>query len=445
MSRAFTRLSLLASLLCLGAVLLAIVVHDLAGASGDAADEYRRQASTVGAVVAVAPHPELVRRIVARTPAGSAGALAVHLPGGQVIGTSRASPHEVQAVVATRRGTESRGDSIELLPVALDGNGTAVIELDLPDTVFSEGFGQRFALVTVAGLGGTALAVAAIHLRSRQLVRTVRHLADTAASLGKGPYSVTVSPTMPTELARLNRALAGVAQRWTRLRTDERKLMADLSHRLRTPLTALSLDAEAVGDGPVGARIRRSIDALEAAIDEVISGSDREPRKVRESSCDLGTVVADRMTFWAALAEAQGRHQRVDTARCPTPVKLTRDAVESMLDTLLVNVFRHTPPGSDFAVVVVKHANWITLVVDDAGTGIGDPEAALRRGASGSGSTGLGLDIARKSVESCGGTIHIEQSSLGGARVRLRLPEAGSAPADRPPRAWRLWRRGPQP
>jgi signal transduction histidine kinase len=92
---------------------------------------------------------------------------------------------------------------------------------------------------------------------------------------------------------------------------------------------------------------------------------------------------------------------------------------------------------------VVRHAGWISLVVDDAGPGVADPAAALSRGVSMGGGTGLGLDIARDAVEATGGTIHIERAALGGARIRLRFAEAGATHDDpHEPRAWRMWRLG---
>ena len=94
-------------------------------------------------------------------------------------------------------------------------------------------------------------------------------------------------------------------------------------------------------------------------------------------------------------------------------------------------------------VSVVRHAGWVTLVVEDGGTGVADPSSALHRGISGGGSTGLGLDIARAAAVATGGTIHLERGRLGGARVRLRFGEANSHHAPASPRAWRLWRGHP--
>jgi len=84
---------------------------------------------------------------------------------------------------------------------------------------------------------------------------------------------------------------------------------------------------------------------------------------------------------------------------------------------LLGNVFAHTPEGTALRVTVSEHG----LVVDDAGPGIRDPATAVRRGVSGAGSTGLGLDIARRVAGAAGGRLDIGASPLGGARVALVL------------------------
>jgi signal transduction histidine kinase len=129
---------------------------------------------------------------------------------------------------------------------------------------------------------------------------------------------------------------------------------------------------------------------------------------------DLAAVVAERLQFWSALAEDEGRSCQVSRFS-PCPVALPRDELAAAVDALVGNVLRHTPIGTTFAVTCRDHS----LVVEDAGPGIADPAYALRRGASGVGSTGLGLDIARHAAEATGGTITIDSSPLGGARVRL--------------------------
>jgi signal transduction histidine kinase len=70
----------------------------------------------------------------------------------------------------------------------------------------------------------------------------------------------------------------------------------------------------------------------------------------------------------------------------------------------------------------------VLIFFADGGPGIADPGAALRRGSSGAGSTGLGLDIARRVAESTGGELKIDQSALGGAQVQLWLRTGAPPP-----------------
>jgi signal transduction histidine kinase len=198
----------------------------------------------------------------------------------------------------------------------------------------------------------------------------------------------------------------------------ERELAADLSHRLRTPLTALRVDAEAIPPGPVADRMRQAFDLLDAELEAIIAGARLSVRTRAEHSTDLVEVLADRLAFWSVLAEDQQRATTVLGGEHPVPVPLPRGELILAIDALLGNVFAHTAEGTGFAVTVSDEG----LVVDDAGPGIADPAVAIQRGVSGAGSTGLGLDIARRIAQSAGGRLEITRGSLGGARVALLLP-----------------------
>ena len=94
------------------------------------------------------------------------------------------------------------------------------------------------------------------------------------------------------------------------------------------------------------------------------------------------------------------------------------------LDALIGNVFAHTPEGVAFRVAVAR-SSATTAWVEVADDGPGIPAAdVLERGRSEAGSTGLGLDIARRTAERGGGSIEIGSSPSGGARVRLVLHAA---------------------
>ncbi|MCA1845232.1 MAG: HAMP domain-containing histidine kinase, partial [Actinobacteria bacterium] len=222
----------------------------------------------------------------------------------------------------------------------------------------------------------------------------------------------------------------------------ERELVADLSHRLRTPLTVLRLDAEGLENPAESRRLADDVDELERAVTGVI----RQARKpVREdlivpAETDAAKVAQDRLAFWAPLAEDQERPFEFVTVidgedernSRSTTVAVAADELEAAVDALLGNVFAHTPEGTAFRVEVRSLSDGgISLAVEDSGAGL-SPDL-VERGVSGAGGTGLGLDIARRTAEAHGGVFRIGRSAAGGARIAPEFPTTGS-PAERPPR-----------
>jgi signal transduction histidine kinase len=140
-------------------------------------------------------------------------------------------------------------------------------------------------------------------------------------------------------------------------------------------------------------------------------------------------VVGDRVRFWSVLAEEEERAVSVELPDGALPVRVAATDLAAAVDALLGNVFAHTPEGTGFRVVVraVPQGGAEVLVADD-GPGLPDPARALERGRSSGGSTGLGLDIARRAAEASGGAVRL-MSSTAGTTVALEL---GPAPAQPP-------------
>lgn len=415
-----TRALLVATGLVAALSMTAVAFLVLADARARAADGDRYESTTVAAVLAVTTDADAVRGAIARTAAGEQGRLAVRLDDGPTIGASHSDPALVRTV-----------------PTAT--GGTAVVEIAAPPTVLTGGVLATLLVLCLL----TVLAVFAAVLLGRRLFGPVMHavtvLSRVATQIGGRDRTLRIRLTGPAELVALATAINAAADRTEELLAKDREMIADVSHRLRTPLTALRLDADAIGSGPVADRIRSAVTTLEHDVDRIIESVHPVATEPTTGSCDLADVVGARMSFWSAHAEDQQRPCEVDLPCEPTPVLLSQEALGAVVDALLGNIFQHTPPHTAMIVAVVRHAGWITLVVEDAGPGITDPEAALHRGISGSGSTGLGLDIARTAAEATGGTIHIERGRLDGTRIRLRFSEANSHHQPHEPRAWRLW------
>jgi signal transduction histidine kinase len=140
-----------------------------------------------------------------------------------------------------------------------------------------------------------------------------------------------------------------------------------------------------------------------------------------EARCDARAVVAERVAFWTPLAEDQGRAVTLHLPDAPSPVRSGCADLEAALDALLGNVVAHTPEGTGVTVTLgPDDGGGALLVVSDEGPGFPD-ESVLARGRSGAGSTGLGLDIARRTAAASGGDLRVGAAPGGGARVWMRL------------------------
>ncbi|HEX4789428.1 MAG TPA: HAMP domain-containing sensor histidine kinase [Actinospica sp.] len=369
----------------------------------------------------------------------------IRLPDGSVLGASHASTVQLDAVArGGRASTLPVPGGQELVQPELQGSGTSLIEVYLPGSASSQGLADAWLTLSVVALvlvlGSTLVA----DRLATRVVGSARHLAQASRQLGDGDTSVRVAESGPRELAEAGEAFNAMADRVVQLITAEREMVADLSHRLRTPLTALRLNAAALGEGQAARQTQESVARLEQEVDAIIraaragnQGGQAAP--LTAAVCEVAAVARERIAFWSALAEDQDRPWRFfgpvlgagqaasgpakPEAR-PALVAVSPQELGAALDTLLGNIFRHTPEGTGFQVTVHVGDGTVAVLIDDAGPGLASPGQTVRRGegTGAAGSTGLGLDIVRKLAERVGGTLLTDRSPLGGLQVHLTLP-----------------------
>jgi signal transduction histidine kinase len=281
--------------------------------------------------------------------------------------------------------------------------------------------GETAWLLLLAG-GSVAmllLAAGAAELLTRRIVRPLVDTAETARALSVGDTAARAPTSGPREIGDVGVALNRLADRIDQLIAEERETVADLSHRLRTPLTALRLDAEALRDPVDAERVGSHVSTLERMLTAVIHAARRPQREGRMPSCDATAVVGTRVAFWSALAEDQERTSRVSLPDRPVVVRASPEDLAAAVDALLENVVAHTPEGTAFEVRLTATGDGGRLEVADDGPGLPLDEPV--RGRSDRGSSGLGLDIARRCAEASGGSMTLGASPSGGALITLDL------------------------
>lgn len=367
---------------------------------------------------------EVLNDVLSATAADIGGTATVVRPDGTVLGDAIVVDDVIREVRADRAAARvATAEQQRVLVPVVTGEGVMVVDVrvDVDRTGVLVAWTALGALGLLLVLGATLLA----DRMARDTVRAARALETTADQLSAGELTASADVTAPADLARVSAALDQLAGRIGELLTEAREDAADVSHRLRTPLTALRLDVEALPEGPPRARLTSDLAALDAAVSQVIDDARAPLRAGAGEGADLVAVVGQRAAFWSGLAEDEGRAMTVQLAEGPVRTPMPVADVRAVVDVLLDNAFRHTPSGTALVVGVDATPDAAVLRVQDDGPGFPAGLAVLDRGRSGGSGSGLGLDIVRRAVERVGGRVELRDadgSRLGGAVVSCRLP-----------------------
>lgn len=341
-------------------------------------------------------------------------------------GTEPLDARTLVAVERARRDQEAftsmRDGGLDALVPVATAVGVDIVVASVTTDELHAGVPMAWLTIILLGVGLVAISVAAAWNLGRRVSIPVTDVAEVARRLHEGDSTARAVPGGPPETAELGRALNALADRIHGLVEAERENVADLGHRLRTPVTALRLDTDLVTDPEVADRLRSHVDHLQRSIDEVVREARRSVASELITRSSPGPVVTARVDFWRPLAEDQDRDLTLRADPEAPAVELSEDDLGELVDTLLDNVFAHTPEGAGIRVSVARGHEEAVVTVEDGGPGMALPWRG--RGHSAGGSTGLGLAIVHRLAERGGGTVELGGSDLGGLRIRVALPTA---------------------
>lgn len=275
----------------------------------------------------------------------------------------------------------------------IPGGQVAELALRLPDGMYfvqvyvsnaalHSGEVGRLMLVVGGSLALLVVSVLGAELLTRRIVRPLVQTAETAHLLTAGDVTARAPTNGPREVAEVGSSLNQLADRIDELVAEERETVANLSHRMRTPLTALRLESESLRDPAERERIATQASALERTLTAVIHAARRPQREGRLPSADATAVVRDRVAFWSALTDEQERACTLTLPHGPLIVRASAEDLAAAVDALIENVVAHTPEGTPFAVSLRSappnpSTSWdLTGSVGAGSTGSLGPDAA---------------------------------------------------------------------
>lgn len=281
-----------------------------------------------------------------------------------------------------------------------------------------------WAVPSFTALAVTALAlVIVVVVMVRRIVRPMQRLASAADRLGRGEAVAPLPAEGPDEVRRTTRAFDRMRERLQRFVNDRTRMLAAISHDLRTPLTTLRLRAEFIDDPEVQEKMLATIEEMGAMVEATLAFAREEAAREDTRTVDLAA-----MTDSVCADFADTGHDVTCAAEGRMPIACRPVGLRRAIRNVVENAVRY---GTRARVTVEKSDAGYRITVDDDGPGIPEDdqdrvfEPFLRleqsRGKEGGG-IGLGLSIVRSIVHAHGGTVTLKNRDSGGLRVTLMLP-----------------------
>lgn len=319
-----------------------------------------------------------------------------------------------------------------------------ILQEHLPDIALAAATRPVLALMLGTVLLGTVATIFGASWLARVAVEPVERIAAQASSIQPGTTGnrITVHADV-TEYSSLVTVLNKMLERLDRGLESERRIISNVAHDIRTPITTMR------GEIEVALRGRRSVEECRRILQSLLEEVDHLS-SINEALLLLARIEAGELTpepvdtdlaavLEAAVERVRGRSgARHITLRGEGEVchEVDQRLIGTAVDQLLDNAARHTPADTEIVASVAADNGVVRIIVEDDGPGV-SPETLpflfdrLFRGdpARGRGGAGLGLTIARAIAEAHGGSICAELPNDGGFRITISLPKARAAVA----------------
>ena len=296
--------------------------------------------------------------------------------------------------------------------------------------------------IRLAVFGAALLVVAATMgaLLARSLTRPLADIEATVSAFGAGRLSERADAIHgPVELRVLAESVNEMAGRLEELLDAQRAFVADASHQLRTPLTALRLRLENL-EGAGGlqspsdlALVIAEADRLSRVVDGLLALTRSEGVRAAREPVDVGAMLRERVEAWSALAEERniGLEYRTPPSSADENGRLAalvcHGTLEQVLDNLLSNALDATPAGGNVSLTAESVDESIEIHVVDTGPGMSAEEREKaferfwRKNGSSPEGTGLGLAIVAQLVRASGGATWLDNGTGGGVDAVVHL------------------------
>ncbi len=327
-----------------------------------------------------------------------------------------------------------RGRLTVASPVVRDGDVVAVVVTDSPTGQMRSRILHGWLLIGAGEVAAMLLAVAAAFRLTGWVLRPVRVLDTATHDIATGRMQSRVAAASgPPELRRLARSFNEMADNVEEVLEQQRAFVADASHQLRNPLSALLLRIELLAlELPPGheeiASVRTEGKRLASVLDDLLDLALAEHTAADLRLTDIAELAADRVGAWLPVAE----REEVGLAYTgPAAVTGWADpvALSSALDAVVDNALKFTPEGAHVEVSARTQGDTVAITVADGGPGLTEDElvrvgdrfwrSSRHQNVSGS---GLGLSITRALLAAGGATISYAPNAPRGLRVTITLP-----------------------